>query len=202
MNKLTIDDISVKGKRVLVRVDFNVPLNEKQQVTDDTRIVESLPTIKKILKDGGRAVLMSHLGRPKGKPKPEFSLKPVAERLSKLLGKPVKCAPDCIGAAAAAYLLAWFVGASSDVAGLGATVGSLTATDGIRTVAVEAVLTFFLVTTVLGTAVAGRGGNAILPGRRIVYRKETPMCNLFLAMFARAKVKAVGFGDGTRPLAI
>ena len=106
MNKLTIDDISVKGKRVLVRVDFNVPLNEKQQVTDDTRIVESLPTIKKILKDGGRAVLMSHLGRPKGKPKPEFSLKPVAERLSKLLGKPVKCAPDCIGAEAAALVKA------------------------------------------------------------------------------------------------
>jgi phosphoglycerate kinase len=104
MNKQTIDDISVKGKRVLVRVDFNVPLDDKQKITDDTRIVESLPTIRKILKDGGRAILMSHLGRPKGKPKPEFSLKPVAEHLSKLIGKPVKCAPDCIGAATAALV--------------------------------------------------------------------------------------------------
>lgn len=98
MNKLTIDDISLKGKKVLVRVDFNVPLNEQQHITDDIRIVESLPTIKKILNDGGRAILMSHLGRPKGKPKPEFSLKPVAVHLSKLLGKPVQFAPDCIGA--------------------------------------------------------------------------------------------------------
>lgn len=97
MNKLTIDDISLKGKKVLVRVDFNVPLNEQQHITDDIRIVESLPTIKKILNDGGRAILMSHLGRPKGKPKPEFSLKPVAVHLSKLLGKPVQFAPDCIG---------------------------------------------------------------------------------------------------------
>ncbi|MCI0707432.1 MAG: phosphoglycerate kinase [Ignavibacteriae bacterium] len=97
MNKLTIDDISLKGKRVLVRVDFNVPLDEKQQITDDTRIVESLPTIKKIVGSGGRAILMSHLGRPKGKPKPEFSLRPAAERLSKLLGKPVQMAPDCVG---------------------------------------------------------------------------------------------------------
>ncbi|HLF20598.1 MAG TPA: phosphoglycerate kinase [Bacteroidota bacterium] len=97
MKKLTIDDIDVKGKCVLVRVDFNVPLDENQKITDDTRIVESLPTIKKILHDGGRAVLMSHLGRPKGKPTPEFSLKPVAQQLSKLLGKTVQTAPDCIG---------------------------------------------------------------------------------------------------------
>ncbi len=99
MNTLTIDDLQLKGKRVLVRVDFNVPLDEKQHITDDTRMVESLPTIKKIIADGGRAILMSHLGRPKGKPKPEFSLKPVADHLAELIGKSVKFAPDCIGAA-------------------------------------------------------------------------------------------------------
>jgi phosphoglycerate kinase len=97
MNKLTIDDLKLKDKRVLVRVDFNVPLNEKKEVTDDTRIVESLPTIKKILNDGGKAILMSHLGRPKGKVNPDFSLAPVAKRLEKLLGKPVKFVDDCIG---------------------------------------------------------------------------------------------------------
>ena len=97
MNKLTINDIDVRGKRVLVRVDFNVPLDEKQNITDDTRIVESLPTIKKILSSGGRAILMSHLGRPKGKPKPEFSLLPAAVRLEKLLGTKVAFASDCIG---------------------------------------------------------------------------------------------------------
>ncbi|HEY5615373.1 MAG TPA: phosphoglycerate kinase, partial [Bacteroidota bacterium] len=97
MNKLTIDDVQLKSKRVLVRVDFNVPLDEAQHITDDTRIVESLPTIQKILNSGGRAILMSHLGRPKGKPKPEFSLRPAAEQLAKLLGKSVQLAPDCIG---------------------------------------------------------------------------------------------------------
>jgi len=96
MNKLTIDDLKLKGKRVLVRVDFNVPLNEKKEVADDTRIVESLPTIKKILAESGKAILMSHLGRPKGKD-PNLSLAPVAKRLEKLLGKPVKFINDCIG---------------------------------------------------------------------------------------------------------
>lgn len=96
MNKLTIDDLKLKDKRVLVRVDFNVPLNEKKEVADDTRIVESLPTIKKILNDGGKAILMSHLGRPKGKD-PNLSLAPVAKRLEKLLGTPVKFVDDCIG---------------------------------------------------------------------------------------------------------
>jgi phosphoglycerate kinase len=96
MNKLTIDDVPLKSKRVLVRVDFNVPM-ENGKVTDDTRIIESLPTIKKILSSGGRAILMSHLGRPKGKPKSEFSLKPVAVRVSELLGRPVPLAPDCVG---------------------------------------------------------------------------------------------------------
>ncbi len=97
MPKLTINDISLQGKRVLVRVDFNVPLDEHKNITDDTRIVESLPTIKKILDDGGKAILMSHLGRPKGKPNPEFSLQPVAKKLSQLLNLPVQFAHDCIG---------------------------------------------------------------------------------------------------------
>ncbi|HTP80956.1 MAG TPA: phosphoglycerate kinase [Bacteroidota bacterium] len=97
MAKLSIDDLALKGKRVLVRVDFNVPMDEHQNITDDTRIVESLPTVKKIMSSGGRAILMSHLGRPKGKPKPEFSLKPVANHLAKLLNKPVAFATDCIG---------------------------------------------------------------------------------------------------------
>ena len=96
MNKLTIDDLKLKDKRVLVRGDFNVPLNEKKEVANDTRIVESLPTIKKILGEGGKAILMSHLGRPKGKD-PNLSLAPVAKRLEKLLGKPVKFVSDCIG---------------------------------------------------------------------------------------------------------
>jgi phosphoglycerate kinase len=97
MKKLTIDDLNLRGRRVLVRVDFNVPLDEHQKVTDATRIAETLPTIRKIIEMEGRAILMSHLGRPKGKPKPEFSLKPVATKLSELIGKPVQFAPDCIG---------------------------------------------------------------------------------------------------------
>ncbi len=97
MNKLTIDSVELKDKKVLVRVDFNVPLDENMNVTDDNRIVESLPTIKKIIAEGGKAILMSHLGRPKGKVNPKYSLKPVAEKLSGLLGQPVKFAPDCIG---------------------------------------------------------------------------------------------------------
>jgi len=97
MATLTIDDIVLRGKKVLVRVDFNVPLTPDLKVADDKRIVESLPTIRKILKDGGSVILMSHLGRPKGKPNPEFSLKPVADHLSILLNKPVKFASDCIG---------------------------------------------------------------------------------------------------------
>ncbi len=97
MNKLSIDKVDLKNKRVLVRVDFNVPLDENFNVTDDMRIVGSLPTIQKIIASGGKAILMSHLGRPKGERKPEFSLKPAAERLSKLLGKEVKLSPDCIG---------------------------------------------------------------------------------------------------------
>jgi phosphoglycerate kinase len=93
----TIDDLTLAGKRVLVRVDFNVPQDDTGAITDDIRIRESLPTIKKILQSGGKAILMSHLGRPKGKVNPKYSLKPAAERLAELLGKPVKMAPDCIG---------------------------------------------------------------------------------------------------------
>ncbi|NWF89245.1 MAG: phosphoglycerate kinase [Ignavibacteriaceae bacterium] len=97
MKKLSIDNVELKNKRVLVRVDFNVPLDENLQITDDIRITSSLPTINKIIKDGGKAILMSHLGRPKGKVNPKYSLKPAAKRLSDLLGKEVKIAPDCIG---------------------------------------------------------------------------------------------------------
>jgi phosphoglycerate kinase len=99
MNAKTIDDIDLRGKKALVRVDFNVPMTADLLVSDDTRIVESLPTIRKILADGGSAVLMSHLGRPKGQPNPEFTLQPVAVRLGTLLGQPVKFARDCVGKA-------------------------------------------------------------------------------------------------------
>ena len=98
MDTLTIDDVVLGGKKVLIRVDFNVPMTADLKVSDDTRIVESLPTIRKVLDGGASAILMSHLGRPKGKPTVEFSLAPVAEHLGKLLGKPVKFAPDCLGA--------------------------------------------------------------------------------------------------------
>ena len=101
MNKLTVRDIDVAGKKVLVRVDYNVPLDDNCRITDDTRIVASLPTLKTILDGGGRAVLCSHLGRPKGKVVPEMSLRPVAEHLADLLGKPVKFAADCVGEEAA-----------------------------------------------------------------------------------------------------
>lgn len=97
MKKLTIDNVDLKDKRVLVRVDFNVPLDENQSITNDIRIRASLPTINKIINDGGKAILMSHLGRPKGERKPEFSLKPAAVRLGELLGKEVMFVDDCIG---------------------------------------------------------------------------------------------------------
>ncbi|MBR4807848.1 MAG: phosphoglycerate kinase, partial [Lachnospiraceae bacterium] len=87
-NKKTIDDINVKGKRVLVRCDFNVPMKDGK-ISDDTRITASLPTLKKLINDGGRLILCSHMGKPKGEPLPELSLAPVAKRLSELLGKEV-----------------------------------------------------------------------------------------------------------------
>ena len=97
MNKLSIRDLDMAGKRVFVRVDFNVPL-EGERVTDDTRIRETLPTIAFARERGGRLVLASHLGRPKGKPDPKFSLRPVAVKLAELLGAPVEFAADCVGA--------------------------------------------------------------------------------------------------------
>jgi phosphoglycerate kinase len=96
MAKKTVADVDVKGKRVLMRVDFNVPI-EDGQITDDRRIVQALPTIKNVLDRGGKLILMSHLGRPKGAANPKYSLKPVANKLGELLGKFVKFAPDCIG---------------------------------------------------------------------------------------------------------
>lgn len=93
LNKKSIDDINVKGKRVLVRCDFNVPLQEGR-ITDENRLVQALPTIKKLINDGGKVILCSHLGKPKGSPKPELSLAPVAVRLAELLGQEVKFAKD------------------------------------------------------------------------------------------------------------
>ena len=93
LNKKSVDDINVKGKKVLVRCDFNVPLQDGK-ITDETRLVAALPTIKKLIADGGKVILCSHLGKPKGEAKPELSLAPVAERLAELLGQPVKFAAD------------------------------------------------------------------------------------------------------------
>jgi phosphoglycerate kinase len=105
MPKLSIRDLDLKGKRVFIRVDFNVPLApggqeitpRGQEISSDKRIKASLPTIQYALDQGAGVVLASHLGRPKGKPNPELSLKPVARRLEQLLGRPVKMAPDCVG---------------------------------------------------------------------------------------------------------
>jgi phosphoglycerate kinase len=97
MAKKTVADINVKGKKVLMRCDFNVPLDDKCNITSDDRIVKALPTIQHILKKGGALILMSHLGRPKGVPEDVFSLKPVAKRLSELLGQEVVFATDCVG---------------------------------------------------------------------------------------------------------
>ena len=96
--KLGLDDIAVEGKRVLMRVDFNVPLDEAGTITDDKRIVAALPSIENVLERGGSLVLMSHLGRPKGgKPEPKYSLAPCAKRLGERLGRDVKQLPDCVG---------------------------------------------------------------------------------------------------------
>jgi phosphoglycerate kinase len=101
MNKLTIQDLDLRGKRVFIRVDFNVPLKDGV-VMDDTRIRETLPTLKLAIEKGGRLVLASHLGRPKGGPDAKYSMKPAAKKLEELLGKPVAFASDCVGAEAEA----------------------------------------------------------------------------------------------------
>ncbi len=101
MAKLSIRDLNLAGKRLFIRVDFNVPI-KNGRITNDARITASLPTIQYALDHGATVILASHLGRPKGKPAPEFSLKPVADRLGELLGRPVVFAADCVGAAAAA----------------------------------------------------------------------------------------------------
>ena len=95
-NKKTVRDIDVKGKKVLVRVDFNVPIKDGK-VGDDTRIRAALPTIQYLLEHGAAVILCSHLGRPKGGPDPKYSLKPVADYLGELMGKPVEFAEDCVG---------------------------------------------------------------------------------------------------------
>lgn len=105
MSKLSIRDLDLNGKRVFIRVDFNVPLAAGgQEITSDKRIKAAIPTIRYALEHGAGLVLASHLGRPKGKPNPEMSLKPVAKRLEELLGKPVSMAPDCVGAEVEAML--------------------------------------------------------------------------------------------------
>ncbi|MDX1565656.1 MAG: phosphoglycerate kinase, partial [Phycisphaeraceae bacterium] len=102
MAKKTIAQVDVTGKKVLIRVDFNVPLDDSQQITDDRRIRMALPTIDAVLDRGGQVILMSHLGRPKGEGvEPAFSLKPVAERLGQLMGREVDFADDCVGDEAA-----------------------------------------------------------------------------------------------------
>ncbi len=97
MNKIGIDEVPVLGKRIFVRVDFNVPMDDNQNITDDTRIRAALPTITHLVKGGAKVILASHLGRPKGKANPKFSLAPIAKRLGELLNKEVMMAQDCIG---------------------------------------------------------------------------------------------------------
>src|SRR5512141_1380511 len=100
MPKLTVRDLDVPGKRVFLRVDYNVPLEEKDgqmAITDATRIVETLPTLRLLIEQGGKLILMAHLGRPKGKREPSMSLRPVAAKLADLLGRPVAFVDDCVG---------------------------------------------------------------------------------------------------------
>lgn len=98
LNKLSIEDLNIKGKRLFIRADFNVPLDEAQNITDDRRIRSTLPTINYAIDEGASVILASHLGRPKGKVDPKYSLRPVAKRLSRLLNKEVLFLEDCVGA--------------------------------------------------------------------------------------------------------
>ncbi len=98
-HKQTIDDVVLRDKRVIIRADFNVPLDDSHQITDDTRIRSTLPTINRAIDDGAKVILCSHLGRPNGKVDPNYSLAPVAKRLGRLMGKEILFAPDCIGSA-------------------------------------------------------------------------------------------------------
>ena len=104
--KKTVEDIDVRGRRVLVRLDLNVPLDDDGHITDDRRIRGALPTVKRLIEGGGRLILMSHLGRPKGgsDDRRKFSLVPVAARLGELLGRPVALADDCVGEAVASLV--------------------------------------------------------------------------------------------------
>jgi phosphoglycerate kinase len=100
MAKLTVRDLKVRGKRVFMRVDYNVPMEEedgKMVITDATRIVETLPTLRLLIEQGGKLILAAHLGRPKGKREPSMSLRPVAIKLADILGRPVAFVDDCIG---------------------------------------------------------------------------------------------------------
>jgi len=97
LNKLSIDELNIKGKKVFIRVDFNVPFDDNLRITDDSRIRSTVPTINYAIDEGAKVILASHLGRPKGKPDPRYSLAPVAKRLQRLLDKEVLFAPDCIG---------------------------------------------------------------------------------------------------------
>jgi len=99
LRKQTIDDVVLRDKRVIIRADFNVPLDDEHQITDDTRIRSTLPTINRAVDDGAKVILCSHLGRPNGKVNPKYSLAPVAKRLGRLIGKNILFAPDCIGPA-------------------------------------------------------------------------------------------------------
>jgi len=104
LKKQTIEDVNLRGKRVLIRADFNVPLDDALQITDDTRIRSTLPTINRAVDEGARVILCSHLGRPTGPSDLKYSLAPIAKRLQRLLGKEVAFAPDCIGSAAEALV--------------------------------------------------------------------------------------------------
>ncbi|HDH63098.1 MAG TPA: phosphoglycerate kinase, partial [Firmicutes bacterium] len=97
MQLKTLKEVSLKGKRILYRVDYNVPLTDDGRVRDDTRIRATIPTLNYLLEKGGRVIVISHLGRPKGRRLPSFSLKPISEKLSEIIGKEVKFIDDCIG---------------------------------------------------------------------------------------------------------